>query len=264
MFLFAAFRLPPGDKQDKDNGPSSVSNDTPFPQSAEKRGVKRRQLVDEVIAELHRLLALGYYKEGDRFPPEPKLGEMLNVSRTTVREAVKVLAKTGRLEVQQGRGTFVVRPTPGKEPLEQRLGRAGLLEINEARRILELGIVRLAAERRTEDDLRVLREVLEKRAEATERGDFQTCVERDIEFHKAMADAGKNRILVDIFAAFTDVLRNSIHQIKEYNIALNCRKILEDHKKLYAAVEAQDTEKAASNVHSYLFEIDRKIGDPSP
>lgn len=226
-----------------------------------KKNLKRRQLADEVIAELHALLASGRYKEGDRFPPEPELGEMLNVSRTTVREAVKVLAKTGHLEVQQGRGTFVAKPAPGKEPLEQRLSRASLQEINEVRYFLDLGIARLAAERRTDEDLHIMRRLLEERIQAKERGDFKTCVERDIEFHKAMAEASKNRILVDIFTAFTDVLRDSIYHIKENDIALDYQEILEDHKKLYAAVEAGDLDKAVSNAHSYLYEIDKKIGE---
>jgi DNA-binding FadR family transcriptional regulator len=230
------------------------------PNPVKKKNVRRRPLADEVIAELHELLASGRYKEGDRFPPESELGEMLSVSRTTIREAVKVLAKTGHLEVQQGRGTFVARPDPGKEPLEQRLSRASLQEINEVRGFLDIGIARLAAERRTEEDLKVMRKLLDKRIEAKRHGDFHACVERDIEFHKAMAKAGKNQILEDIFSTFSDVLRDSFYDMKESEISLDYEKILEDHKRLYAAVEARDMERAASIAHSYLYEIDSKIG----
>jgi DNA-binding FadR family transcriptional regulator len=236
-----------------------MNEETLFFPSVKKKILKRRQLADEVIAELHEILTSGKYKEGDRFPPESELGEMLNVSRTTIREAVKVLAKTGYLEVQQGRGTFVSRKNPGKEPLEQRLSRASLQEINEVRFFLDIGIAKLAAERRTEEDLAILRKHLDERIEARRCGDLQTCLECDIEFHIAMANASKNRILVDIFTAFSDVLRDFVYRVKKINIPLEYQGILEDHKRLYLAVEAQDADMAVANAQSYLNKIDKKL-----
>jgi DNA-binding FadR family transcriptional regulator len=238
------------------DGPSQI-------QPVKNRNLKRKHLVDLVITELHGLLDSGQYKEGDRFPTEPELCEMLNVSRTTVREAVKVLAKIGHLEVHQGKGTFVNQYRPDREPLGLRLNRASLQEVSEVRHLLELGIVRLAAERRTDGDLKILRELLEERIEAKQRGDFKACVEYDIEFHKAMAGACKNKILEEIFTTFTDALRNAIHQMKANAIDLNYEEILDAHKKLYAAVEAQDVESAIANATSYLDEIERKIKGPT-
>ena len=99
---------------------------------------------------------LGHLAPGDRLQTEDQLTAQLGVSRTTLREAVSVLARSGVLDVRQGDGTYVrARPTPG-EPLDVRLRRAAALEVYEVRRMLEIETARLAAARRTADDLEAL------------------------------------------------------------------------------------------------------------
>ncbi|MDR0827541.1 MAG: FadR family transcriptional regulator [Desulfovibrio sp.] len=211
--------------------------------------VRRRQLVDEVITCLHELLASGQYKEGDKIPTEAKLGEMFTVSRTTVREAIKVLANTGMLEVQQGRGTFVAKRCAGKEPLERRLIRATEPEVYEARLLLETDIARLAAQRRTDEDLRKMRWYMEESATALKRGDINNYLSCDVQFHVAVAVASKNAVLVDVYSAFTDVLHDSLRRSWEQNPSIDIEQrraaILQSHEKIYQAIYEADPDNAA-------------------
>src|SRR5690242_15697042 len=125
--------------------------------------IKRSSLVDQVIERLLAQLQTGNWPLGHKLPPENTLASELGVGRSTVREAVRVLAHNGLLEVRQGSGTFVVamQPVPGSpmnqthgdQTLQVRLRRAKILDVYEVRRAIELEAARLAATRRDEDDL---------------------------------------------------------------------------------------------------------------
>jgi DNA-binding FadR family transcriptional regulator len=215
--------------------------------------------VDTVLEQLQCLLASGTYKEGEKIPPEMELGAMLGVSRTAIREAVKVLSKAGLLEVQQGRGTFVARHVPSSEPLDQRLHRANLQDIFEVRRMLDVGIAELAPLRRTNDDLKKMRKFLKKRMEAQKAGDHRACVDHDIDFHQAMAQASKNQVLADMFSAFSDVLRSALYDIRQSDLGVDYKKVLAGHCTLYEAVKNRDQARAIACVHDYLDETGRNL-----
>ncbi len=236
-----------------------LTQHTAAPSPVRKIGKRRRLVVDEVITQLQNLLSSGQYKTGDKIPPEAELGGMLGVSRTTIREAVKVLSKAGLLEVQQGRGTFVSRHRSGKEPLGRRLSRASMQEVYEVRQLLDIGVAKLAALHRTDDDLRHMRECLEARNEAQKRGDHRTCVDYDIDFHKALARASKNHVLADMFTVFADVLRSSLYQLRQSEAAVDYDKVQVGHLKLYDAVKNRDPREAAACAEEYLGEIGRHL-----
>ncbi|MDR1489067.1 MAG: FadR family transcriptional regulator [Desulfovibrio sp.] len=223
------------------------------------RIVRRRQLVDEVIAGMHELLASGRYREGDKIPTEGQLGEMFTVSRTTVREAIKVLAKTGILEVQQGRGTFVARRAPGKEPLENRLVRAREQDVYEARLLLETDIARLAAQRRSEEDMLVMRRCLEECEMAFKQGDAGRYLSYDAEFHVAMSEACKNAILLDVYVAFSDALRDSLRRRWELDWSAGSEErragMLASYRDLYQAICDGEPEKAAAAAAAYIGQM---------
>ena len=172
--------------------------------------IKKRQLVHQVIDELQEQISLGHFAPGDRLPTESELTVQLGVSRTTIRESVRVLAHAGLLDVRQGDGTYVRAISAAADPLDQRLRRSAALEVYEVRRVLELETARLAAERRTEEDLVVLRQHLAAREKARGDGDLEALVEADMALHLAVAAAGKNGVLVDLFRTFTEVLRATI------------------------------------------------------
>jgi len=106
----------------------------------------RRRLVDEVIDHLRVEISSGRLASGSRLPPEAKLTAQLGVSRTTLREAMVVLSHDGLVDVRQGDGTYVKPAAAANEAPPKR----SVAELLEAKRPLLVGLVRLAAARRTD------------------------------------------------------------------------------------------------------------------
>ncbi|MGH7919787.1 MAG: FadR/GntR family transcriptional regulator, partial [Candidatus Dormibacteraceae bacterium] len=162
--------------------------------------ISRISLVDQVIDALTGGIIAGDTPIGTRLPPESALTRQLGVGRSTLREAVRILAHQGVLEVRQGDGTYV-RGTP-LEPLERRLRRAALTEIVEVRHLLEVGAAELAARRATTQQLGALEAALEARG----RGGPEF-VTHDLAFHRAVVEAAQNAVLSELFAQFRGSLR---------------------------------------------------------
>lgn len=206
------------------------------------KNVQQRKLGDQVIQQLQEKISMGEFNPGDKIPTEPELMSMLGVGRSTIREAVRVLMKAGLLEVRQGDGTYVLDRTTNLEPLEHRLRRATILEVYEVRRILELEIAKLAAQRRTEDDLAHMRESLNRRREARRIDDNRAYVDSDLAFHLAIAAASKNGVLSDLYLSFSNVLRDALEKlVSDRQLYQNQITI---HEQLLDAIERKDEQEA--------------------
>src|SRR5580693_1594827 len=97
----------------------------------------RHSLADAVVGRLQQQLSLGIYQPGEKLPSEPELMEQFGVGRSTIREAIRILANTGLLSVRQGSGTYVEQPGGVSEPLSVRLKRADNKDLDEVRQLLE-------------------------------------------------------------------------------------------------------------------------------
>ncbi len=179
------------------------------------RVTRPQQLADQVIDLLKGAISSGEYSVGDRLPTEPQLAEKFGVGRSTIREAVRVLAHNGMLEVRQGDGTYVRTLPADGEPLLRRLRRAEISEIGEVRRALELEIVRLAAERRSEEDIHNIRGFLEIRQQALARDDVSGALDADIAFHCSIAWATHNEVFADVYRIFAITLRRALAALWE-------------------------------------------------
>ncbi|MEP6733293.1 MAG: FCD domain-containing protein [bacterium] len=144
---------------------------------------------------------------------EDQLTEEFHLSRTTVREAIRILAHVGVLDVRQGDGTYVLESAPPDESLTQRLRRSAALEVYEVRRVLELETARLAATRRSEADVARMYELLKVRESTRARDDHEAMVDADIELHSVVAAASGNAVLSDLFRTFATVLRSTIADV---------------------------------------------------
>ena len=203
--------------------------------------VQRQALVEQVIRGLQERLAGGEFAAGTRLPPEAELMAQFGVGRSTIREAVRALAHTGLIEVRQGDGTYVLASPENAEPLARRLKRARAAEVYEVRRALELGIARLAAQRRDAADLVHLRHLLAQRGARTDAGDDAAFLDADVEFHVAVAEATKNTVLTELYRTFAVVLREALAEVvllpgREHRTAL--------HEALVEAIAQQDPDAA--------------------
>ncbi len=226
------------------------------------RNIERKKLGDQVIHQLQEKISLGELKPGEKIPTETELMTLFGVGRSTVREAVRVLAKAGLLEVRQGDGTYVLDRTNNLEPLEHRLRRASILEVYEVRRALELEIAKLAARRRSEEDLLAMRESLAKRREARRVNDKRSYVDADLLFHLAIAAASKNSVLTDLYFSFSNTVRDALDKlISDQELHKNQISI---HEQLLAAIERQDEQAAvywaAQNLDKTMEDLQVSLG----
>ncbi len=111
--------------------------------------IQKTSLADEVMKQLQQQIASGKYGKGSQLPTETQLMKEFGVGRSSIREAVKTLANTGILRVQQGVGTFVEFKNGAMVPWYVRLQDAKAYELNEVRQLLELKIAEKAALNRT-------------------------------------------------------------------------------------------------------------------
>jgi DNA-binding FadR family transcriptional regulator len=174
--------------------------------------IKRLSLADGLAEALREKIVAGTYREGDKLPTEQELMTMFNVSRSTVREAMRVLANSGWVRVQQGAGTFVNTRNGHHEPLMQRLIRGEDDDLEEVRNLLEQKIVEKAASHRTAGDLEKMRKHLNERARHTREQNLKSCIEADLNFHIALAQACGNAVLADLYGAFALRLKQSFSE----------------------------------------------------
>ncbi|WP_129664712.1 FadR/GntR family transcriptional regulator [Phytoactinopolyspora endophytica] len=163
---------------------------------------QRRGLHGEVVHELAQRILSGRYAEGSGLDLGA-IGEEFDVSRTVVREALKVLAAKGLVDARQKRGTYV-RDRGSWNLLDadvigwQLKGKndlAFLDDLAEVRSIVEPASARFAAERRTVEDLERLDAALDAMAEAFQDGDADGHIEADLAFHHALLTATHNELL---------------------------------------------------------------------
>ena len=221
------------------------------PGSSAEGPVQRLGLVDQVARALRQQIRLGQLPVGARLPPEPALMRQLGVGRSTVREAVRVLAHSGLLEVRQGDGTYV-RATPAEvESLAERLREARVADLHEARQVLEVQTARLAARRRSEADLATLAAALERRADAVVRNEVSETLDADLALHRAVARASGNSVLADLYDELARRLRPSLDAVAAVaGISADRHQL---HAELIAAIARQD-EAAAERLANELLE----------
>ncbi len=204
--------------------------------------VTRLSLVDQAIAALREKIASSDWPVGSKIPSESDLVGQLGVSRTTVREAVRGLSQAGVLEVLQGDGTYVRRRDDPMEVM-RRVNRAALRDHHELRCLLNAECGRLAARRRSEDDIIRLRELLAARGELSKASSIEQMIQDDQAFHQAIADATGNQALAELYRYFaTD---DAAHMEVSLTSGSELEHEYEHHQQLLRAIEEGDGEAAA-------------------
>ncbi|PZH06900.1 GntR family transcriptional regulator [Streptomyces sp. NTH33] len=210
--------------------------------------VRREVLSDQVIARLRRKITSGAWSVGTRIPSEPELVEQLGVARNTVREAVRALAHTGLLDIRHGSGTYVRATSELAGVMRGRFAEAAAEDVIEVRGALEARAARLAAGRRTPDDLQRLDAALAQREQAWSSGDRLAFVNADAAFHLAVVAASHNMVLAELHADLGEVIREAL--LDHFRDALRPEQY-QDHARLVEAIRARDGDRAAYEAGSY-------------
>ncbi|KAB8193164.1 FCD domain-containing protein [Nonomuraea phyllanthi] len=165
-------------------------------------------LVEQATERLREQITQGEWPVGTRLPGENALAKALGVGRSTVREALRALAGAGLVRARQGSGVFVIATDP-VDDWPARLRRAAVADVYEVRMMVETQAARLAARRRTDEDVAALESALAARAGAAAQDDA-AFVDADIALHAAVVAAAGNPVLTDLFAEFAPVLREGL------------------------------------------------------
>ncbi|NLU80150.1 FadR family transcriptional regulator [Micromonospora sp. HNM0581] len=209
----------------------------------------RGRRVRETITQLRQRIMDGEWPVGTRIPTEPQLVEALGVGRNTVREAVRALAHAGVLECRQGSGTYVLSTDEIAPVVARRLADDRTAEVIEVRRAFEVEAARLAARRRTPEDLAALDDALATREAAWHRGQVAEFVAADAALHTAVVAAAHNAMLAELYASVGTAMRSTLTQAM--GEALTPEQHV-DHARLVAAIRAGDAESAAREAGAFL------------
>jgi GntR family transcriptional repressor for pyruvate dehydrogenase complex len=213
--------------------------------------LRRTRLYEEVADRLRAFIDAKQLQPGDRLPSEREIASWLEVSRTSVRQALTALKAVGLVDMRHGGGVYLVRATDEVIPTLA-LQLSGQYEklpaIMEVREALETATCRLAARRRSPAELAALRRALDRMSKAIERGEDPAPA--DALFHDAIAKAAHNELLHDLMLQ----LRDPIDKTRRASLSRLGRppRSLEAHRLIFNAIEAQNEDLAADRMREHL------------
>jgi GntR family transcriptional repressor for pyruvate dehydrogenase complex len=211
----------------------------------------RQPLAVMLAARLERMIATGEIAPGQRLPAERDLARELDVSRTTLREALHKLDEKGLVERRQGRGTTVVpRPDEALQILGMHQPADAIGSATELRALVEPSVAALAATRATDANLFQLADVLER---TTADVTAQQSLERDTEFHLLLAHATRNPLITALHGLMTEW---TLPQRRHSHATPDVRALsLRGHREIFAAIESRDADAAEAAMRRHLADV---------
>lgn len=221
--------------------------------------IKRKSVSEEVITQILGLIEKNVYKPGDLLPTERDLAEMFGVGRSSVREALRVLQSMEVVEKKAGSGTYLTNRTLASTRIFNTsyiLEKFEIIDLSEARLVLEEQIVGLAAKRAGRENIEAMREANLQLEKLIGCGDRQKIVESDFNVHRMIADGAQNVFLSDMLEALGVAL-------VKYNIAVltqdKTESAVEFHNRIIDAVEAKDEQGARKEMENHIKNVHERI-----
>lgn len=214
-------------------------------------------LSQKIVAQVTDAIVRGELKPGDRLPPERELAVQFQVSRTAIRDAIKILSGRGLLTVKHGVGIFVAEPRPSS------LDEGGVLDISngsirdlfEIRKTLETQAAFWAAARATDAHLQRLSNIMEEAKTHTD--DLAVLSACDAQFHVAVAEASQNMVLVKVMWALLDLLAEARRE--SLRIPNRAVASLHEHEQIVEAIVSRDAERARRVMLRHLDSVEYAI-----
>ena len=225
--------------------------------------VATRRTFEEAVEQIAEKVKSGDLHVGDRLPSERDLAAQMRISRPTLREAVKVLAEAGVLEVRRGQagGIFVASEVVPRELLHSRqeIRFSEVAGVLEARRLLEPRVAQLAALHASDEDFAVMARTIERQREVAAGDDFlrneDLFLGLDLKFHLAMARATRNGTIVAL-------MRSLLRQLEiARDMAMHAPLVpdwtIEIHERTLAAVRSADFALIDEVMDEHLAELEQ-------
>jgi GntR family transcriptional repressor for pyruvate dehydrogenase complex len=221
--------------------------------------ISRVSVSDEIIDLIKKQIMEGTLRPGNRLPSEEKMAEQLRVGRGTVREALKVLIYMGIIE-RKNKTAVVSHSIRGKVFPDQIIRRMkqckNIMEMIEARLIIEPGIARTAAIKAQKSDIEILTQFCERMENNKE--DAEQFVSYNNQFHHHLVHSTGNQIMIDVSHGIQDLMRRNqeffvrnSHKIKDRSILF--------HRNILSAIVEGDPDKAEREMIAHLKDVEKEM-----
>lgn len=219
--------------------------------------LKTKKVSTAVLEEIRRMIISGEIKEGDKFPNQNEFAAQLGVSRPSLREALQVLSQLGAIEQRPGAGTILVSRAPALFSAEIDVplvsDRGASTELMETRRMVEVGLAGLAANRATDAEIAELGAALAAMDQARAKPDKEAFAESDLLFHHLVAKASHNRFGVALFQSFSQAIGQLLDDAfivmpEMLEVAFRA------HQKIFRAIAARIPDDARQSMDQHLLE----------
>jgi GntR family transcriptional repressor for pyruvate dehydrogenase complex len=213
--------------------------------------IKFQSRSDLVVDKITNSIINGELSDGELLPPENQLCEILGVSRSILREAIRTLVHKGLVEVKQGYGSFVRLPKIEipEEAVRNFLmtNKLSLLQLMEIRTPIEVEVARLAAERREEKHLNTMERSLE--ILNTDSDSVEVYANADETFHKAIIDASGN----PLFGIMIRSIMGNLHISRQLAIRhFGIKPVIQEHEGIFEAIKNQEPSAAATKMKEHM------------
>jgi GntR family transcriptional repressor for pyruvate dehydrogenase complex len=222
---------------------------------------REESLSQKIEMQIRNAIRQNLFRPGDKLPGEMELAEKFGVSRTAVREALRMLAGRGLVSIQRGSGVYISEidvsnvVDPFYQLLEMKCGQVSQLYLIRVRKFMEPEIARLAAEHCTDDDLDFLKTNF---AEMLERSCHpEQMIDIDIQFHFRLAQATQNPIIPVIMQPIFQLLHKFIASTYKQSHAPDLA--LENHQKLLQSMQQHDAEIAYKVMKTHMSQAEEHV-----
>ena len=228
--------------------------------------MQRVSLIDSIVEEIKQRISQGELKDGDSLGSQDDLAKRMEVSRPTLREALKRLELMGLVETKHGRGTFVktISPQDFMNPLASFLviDQKSALELLEARLYIEGAVAALSAKNASPNDIKAIKQKLDDMKTAAQETSLEKFITYDVQFHLLVAESSKNQILTKIVNILRDLLHqllSKVFEIQSDSLSEIFIQTIRFHGKILSAIEQHNPDIARQHMEAHLKDVALKL-----
>ena len=222
--------------------------------------IRKERISDQIKTILKQGILDGHFKPGDKFPPEVEIARQYGVSKVSAREALREMETEGLIQKKRGifGGSFVAEP--GSEKMVDVVSNSFLFggvtvtDLAEFRQILEPGLAKLAAERRTDQDLAAMEQCIEDIQISIEKGEPDQT--KALGFHLLIADACHNLFISSLMEALVNVFQQILAKRPDFETA---KQDIQYNQLFYKYIKARDGKKVQKIMANHFDTLDEII-----
>lgn len=225
----------------------------------------KQKVYEIIIQKIQTEITAGILEAGEKLPPERELAVKYGVSRTSIREALRLLELSDFVEIRPGDGTFI--KTNEQQTIQQQLtsvalktDQTTLYEMLELRLILESQCAALAALRATGQDIEKIARTLEAMKNTD---DEEIGIQADLDFHMAIAAAANNSVLAQLISSFAAHMRSTIEVTRKHRLSSkeNFARTLEEHRAIFIAISRGESDRAKVLMEDHIRTIRQELSE---